>query len=74
MTQQIAEIWFTYDLDEAWYTMREPSGRVDSWEDYRNAINFCKDQGWRVIWIGETKYKPDDFERCARGVFRDARP
>ena len=54
----IAEIWFEHDLEDGWYRMKEPNGISDTWGIASNALKFCKEQGWKLIWTGSDNYNP----------------
>lgn len=57
----IAYLSFEHDLEDSWYRLKEPSGIADTWEQAKNAINFCLEQGWNVVWRGDERYMPSYF-------------
>ena len=57
-----AMICFEHDLEDGWYRMKEPAGACETWEKCINAFNFAKKQGWEVVWVGDSYYKPKDIK------------
>lgn len=59
----IAYIRFEHDLEDGWYRMREPTGANDTWEICSCAVAFATAQGWKVLWEGDERYKPNNFPK-----------
>ena len=44
------EMWLTGDLEEIWYKMKEPDGKVYDWDHAFQAIDFCSRNDFSCIW------------------------
>jgi hypothetical protein len=59
----IAKIHFEHDLEDGWYRMKEPTGKNDTWNEWRSALKFCNSQDWELVWDGpEDRYMPEHFK------------